>query len=299
MGPIIEKDEKEEYKKIILDMLEEADTVIARHIGVSNQTIIRWKKELIAEGRTTEQAIQEARRQKKEEAERNDSLLAEVLKKLKEGKNKTKIATELKTHRHRIKECEDMLIEQGKITREEIEEKRARREAEDKEKSDDTQENQEIDEILKNKVLNYLELGIDSRRIANSLKISFSTRARISEILIKEGKITEEQIRRNREKRAEQDKELILELLHEGYTNAEIVPFVPVGNIQYVKRIVRNLKSEGLISDKEIEETQFKRKETSRRKIVLDGLEEGLTYQEIADTDETKKLTLKMVSDIK
>lgn len=39
MGTKIEKEEREEYKKIILDMLGEADTVIARRIGVSNQTI--------------------------------------------------------------------------------------------------------------------------------------------------------------------------------------------------------------------------------------------------------------------
>lgn len=296
MRIVIEPKEKEEYKKIILDMLGEADTVIARHIGVSNQTIIRWKKELIAEGRTTEQAIQEARRQKKEEAKRNDTRPAEVLKGLKAGKYNAEIGKELYIHKDRVKEYVDMLIAKGEITEEEIQEARVKRKEEAKKQAEGVQE---VDEDLKDKILRLLNLGIDSQRLCNSLNISNTILKEAKKVLIKEGKITEEQIRENQAKRIIQDKNTVLELLFKGYMPTEIAIQIPLGDRKYVGRIVKKLKAEGRITDKQIEEARFERKETDRRKIIIDGLKQGLTYDEIAEKGITKRLTKKIVSDIK
>lgn len=289
-------EEKEEYKKIILNMLGEPDTVTASKIGVSNQTIIRWKKELIVEGRTTEAEIQEARRKKKEEAKSQDSNKMQVLELLKQGKNKTEIGADLGIHRHLVKKYEDELVAEGTITREEIEEARTRRKKENKEK---VEGGQEITEELKAKVLDYLFLGIDARRIANSLGVSHSTFQETRKILKKEGKITDNQIRESQERRDTEDRIVVLELLFKGYLYPEIAKHIPIGNRLYVRGIVEKLKTEGAITAEQIENAQFERKETERRNHVLDGLRQGLTYDEIAEAYEKKKLTKKMVAKIK
>ncbi len=300
MGIVFDEGEREEYKEIILEMLGEADTVIARHIGVSNKTIIRWKKQLIAEGKTTEEAINEARKQKKEEAKKNDSNPFKVLAGLKEGKSKKEIGTELGIDKNRVKDYEDMLIENGLITREEIKEAREKRKvAAAEEAKKQAEDIQEIDEDLKDRILGLLNLGIDSQRLCNNLNISNTILKKIKKILIKEGKITEEQIRENKAKRTIQDKNTVLELLFKGYMFTEIAIQIPLGNRRYVERIVENLKNEGLITDEQIKKARVERKETVRRKIIIDGLKQGLTYDEIAEEGRTKRLTKKIVSDIK
>ncbi len=94
LKPIFSKEEKEEIKQVILDMISESHGTIAAKVGVDKKTVQNYIKELIEEGRTSKEAIEEAKaRKKKEEWEKKKSIIlagvheGETLEKLEKGAN--------------------------------------------------------------------------------------------------------------------------------------------------------------------------------------------------------------------
>ena len=140
-----------------------------------------------------------------------------------------------------------------------------------------------VDEELEKKILELLLLGISTRKIRNILNIDYTVYTQIKESLKLKSKISDDKIKEAIEEREKRDKITIYKFLILGYNYVEIIATVPYGDKHYISKLVGELKKEGKITDREIEEYRFKRNEKHKKEIILQGLNQGLSCKEIAD----------------
>ena len=140
-----------------------------------------------------------------------------------------------------------------------------------------------MDEEVEKNVLRLLLLGIHVNSIQNLLNRSSEDIQKIKEILKGKGKITEDKIKEALEVRRKRDKSTVYNLLLLGYSYKEIANEIPYADKNYVVRLANNLRKEKLITDAEIEEAKFERNEKYKKEVILNGLEQGLSQEEIIE----------------
>ena len=170
-----------------------------------------------------------------EEKEEDIQLILEALMK---GESYTQIAEDLGRSVAYISKIKDFLIERGMITQETI---------------DSFSKDRTIVVRLKNDILQKFLDGKSKAEIANELNISYATVIRVKNLLIKEGLITEEKIKKLNKKTLKREslKHKALQSFRSGKNASEIALELKI-NISTVMKIRRKLISEGLISEEEI-----------------------------------------------
>ena len=147
-------------------------------------------------------------------------------------------------------------------------------------------------------------------RIAEKIGISTATVRRFRNELIKNGKITDEEIESAAKKRELQEKSQdkyrarVLECLRCGLSIKEIAKKLGIGE-KKVFNIRKALIEEGEMTEKEIEEAVIERKDKERQitvQIVLSGLRKGEKYKEIAENvdigvEAIKKLVSELIKE--
>lgn len=140
-----------------------------------------------------------------------------------------------------------------------------------------------VSEELEEQILKLLLLGISTRKIRNVLKVDYPTFKQTKDSLKLKNKISDDEIKKAVQEREEKDKNTIYKFLTLGYSYVELINTVPYGDRHYIEKLVGKLKDEGRITDEEIEKYRFERNERQKREIILQGLDEGLQYKEIAE----------------
>ena len=296
---IFTEEEKIEYQEIELEMLKDGYTgkEIAEHIGVSERTVGRWKKELIDQNGITQAEINEAREKRKREEETNkiDPVKQFVLKRHLEGKSIREMASEddapagRKVLGRKLKELE-MEGKIPKITDEEAKRKGIEAKSRNAQKSKEEYSKQKIDEKLRKKVLSLLRKGVSNKLIRKKLKITPEILKEVKEQLISKGKITREKIDIVQEERREKDKKRVLRMLLKGAYVKEIESKITCTNGEYVQ-FLKELKAETSITQAQIDKAREERNQRELNEeieFVAEGLKNGLTQQEIVDMYEQK-----------
>ena len=337
-------EEKIEYKSITLNGLKQGQTFteIANHIGISNSMVSAYKRELVAKGAITEEEIEIAKAERKQREKEENPDRKKVLQGLKQGKTYRDISRGVSFSEARVSQVAKELIQEGKITQDEIDkaasenDKKAKlemrimqlvnegkkyREIEEivgygygtirpiiqkleregkvkykKARRNEGRELQtEIDDELIEECLKFLLIGLPPESIQKNLNIEVGIFKEVKKRLIADGKITPAIISEKRAEKKAKDKERVYVLLLRGYSHREIMSDLKYVALGYVQELIRSLKAEGRITDKQIEEAKFESNEREIREYILKGLREGYTQQEIADKDETGYLSREKV----
>ena len=110
------------------------------------------------------------------------------------------------------------------------------------------------------------------------------------------GATNSEKIRRAREEKIQNDEEEVIIYLKRGFTQADILFQKEEFNVAYLSRMVTKLKNEGRITDEEIKEALEQDEDKIEfQKLVLKGMNEGLTVKQIIESDENKYATERRV----
>lgn len=123
---------KEKKKQEVLEKLKEgkSSSEIAEEMELSWQTIYRYTKEFIEKGKMTKEEIKQSNAKNRLNQEHikqiKEDKKQEILEKLKEGKSKSEIAGEIQLCWQTICNYTKELIEEGKITKEEIKQSKAK-----------------------------------------------------------------------------------------------------------------------------------------------------------------------------
>lgn len=254
------EEEKEEFSNIVLEKLQKGISCneIARYIGISARSIQRIRDRLIKEGKITVKQIDEARTQKLADDKEHDEKRQIILKGLREGKNYQEISKDVGYTGEAVSRLARELIQDGRISKSEIDEARERR------------GNQK--DILRQKVLELLKEGKTNKIIERITGVSYRTISRIKDELIQNGRITQEEIDEaakvadtnetleDETENMEIDdnlKEKALELFLQGLVPNTICKRLGVNSINEIKKI--------LIHKKRITQEEIKRARTERR----------------------------------
>lgn len=285
------KFEKDEKIQLILKYKRQglSDNKIEKepNIGKKQSEISRLVRECIRLGLISSEEIELAKEARKKEEKEQDSDRKRILEGVKRGELPTEIEEDTTIGYAQIKNIIIEFIDNGIITEEEIINAR-----EERKKAKEGKEKSFI-EIDKEVLLSHLVLGYDiydtRYRLGNVDPILY---AKLRKELIKEGRITKEEIKAYREKREEEYKKEIFELLKKGTSQRKISSWMgfPLERTQtYIKKI----KIERNISNKEIEKWKAEREDSieKKREAILDGLTKGLTRQEIITSHPKQNLT--------
>lgn len=110
------------------------------------------------------------------------------------------------------------------------------------------------------------------------------------------GATNSEKIRRAREEKIQNDEEEVIIYLKRGFSQADILFQKEEFNVAYLSRMVTKLKNEGRITDEEIKEALEQDEDKIEfQKLVLKGMNEGLTVKQIIESDENKYATERRV----
>lgn len=301
----LEKEQNPDRKRVLEGLRRgELDTEIAKDTIVGDIQVGNIRKSLVKEGLITQEEIDEARQKKMEEQRRRD----EDSKK-EEDKiiDKEKLLSYLilgydtidvkkkmgKPSKETYEQAMNQLIEEKRITLEEIREYRNKKEMKDKEI-----------------VFQELKRGMVQREIAKIIKTSVSRTQTYIEKVKKEKNISDEDILRwknEKESSAEKRKNAVLDGLKKGLTSKEIVNQYPKQKLTVpnVKNIIRLLIEEGIITKGKIQEYRQKRIEENKRKNegklnqfekeMLNYLKNGYEKKEILDLSGKSKDYINMV----
>lgn len=285
------EEEYREFEDIALAMLEDGKSKnqIRIVLGIGSTTIEKIIERLIQTNRITRERMEEIREAKKQaEREEMEARLRPIILDGIEANLSYEHICELDEFDASIatlKKIVKKLKDEGVITDENIK-------ASNREKSREkikVSKYQEVTKDIKKRVLELLEIGVAERRIANILSIDIGILAKIKNELICEGCITRGEIEEVAENRRIQDKETTCKLLKEGYSITEIIENIPYSQRNYIHRFKEQLKREGKITEEEIKEAQYNRKEKHKMECIIAGLRKGLSYEEIANGYQSDK----------
>ncbi len=306
---------KERELSELLESLEqgEGSKEIAEKLGWGESKVAKLKTELIKRGKITKEKIEEYKIQRQEREgtlDALDSKKKKVLEGVSNGETYKEISDYSGVGEARIKAIVKELKDRGFITSEQIEE--ARRNRRSQNQSDNVQDEKRQGEkseekgkqakestrsdMVKLDILSLLQLGVPSRKICEILDISHKLFSDEKEALIKMGKISEEKVKQAQKDKQQKDKEAVYQGLRDGLTAQEILDGIRYQTTNYVHRTQEKLISEKRITKKEIDEAKLNRREKRKMQLVHQGLLQGLTRQEIVDSDEQGELSLQMVA---
>ena len=141
-------------------------------------------------------------------------------------------------------------------------------------------------------IFHYLVLGYDTKAIKYKLGIELKEYKKIVDKFIKEGRITEEEIKEARIKKGEEDKKKVYEYLNMGKTQREIAKEMDVSQT-VVQTLLKKVKAEYQIDNKEIMswKNQLPTSVENKKEAILEGLRQGMSVAEIAQTYSNQGLT--------
>lgn len=273
-----EREKKENKRRsIILKGLSDGKSYekIGKDAERSGARVKQIKEELITEGKITQEEIEEANKKRKEAKQKLKSTVLEMLKQRKTCKEIHLVTG----YSYRlILNIKNELVDEGKIVF-----KRP-----GKVKIEEVEPIDEITEELKEKELELLFRGLAPETIRKVLNFKASyTVNHVKDILITEGRITKELVKKARNERHDNNKELTFKLLLQGYSQRQIAEKIEYANLGYVQKLIKELIDDGRITKEEIERYKFEQNEREIREYILRMLKLGYTQQEIADKDDT------------
>ncbi len=173
------------------------------------------------------------------------------------------------------------IIEAGLITKEEIDQAIEKRKQREKENDPN-----------RKRVLEGLRVGETDKMIANDTTVGEAQVRMIRKTLVKEGVITEEEIKKAKEKRNKQEQienqikyrlteKEVLQYLKLGYENFEVRREKPNFDTKEYKKTIKQLLKKNKITEKEIEENKEKRQQSIKERI-LEALKEGMSLRYMA-----------------
>ena len=277
-----EKEENPDRKKV-LQGLRQGKTYrdISRGVSFSEARVSQVAKELIHEGKITQDEIDRAVRES--ENHKKAKLEMRIIQLVNEGKKYREIEEDVGYGYGTIRPIIQKLEEEGKVKY-----KKAGRNAGGELQT-------EIDDELLEECLKFLLMGLPPESIQKNLNIEVRIFKEIKKKLIAERKITHDIIAEKRAEKKAKDKERVYVLLLRGYSQREIISDLKYVSLLYVQELIQSLKDEGRITDEEIKMPKFENNEREIREQILKGLRNGYTQQEIADNDETGYLNREKV----
>ena len=275
------QDQKEnnQDRQKILEGLREGKNIrqIANGVSVKECRVSQIIRELIKEGKITQEEIDETRKRLDTSEEEKEIVYKFLMKKI----SMKEISRITGYNYEKVREIKRTLAREGKI-----DSGKYIPEIIPKDSGDD------IDEDLKQSIIELYLQGYTSLIICKKLNISSLVEFnRIREVLLKEGKITKEQIATARKEKAKQDEETVYRLLLKGYTQGDITREVEDMSIDKINRIRVKLEAEGRITKEEIERYKFENNEKKILEYVLRMLKQGYSHGEIAENDPNGYLT--------
>ena len=275
------QDQKEnnQDRQKILEGLKEGKNIrqIANGVSVKECRVSQIIRELIKEGKITQEEIDETRKRLDTSEEEKEIVYEFLMKKI----SMKEISRITGYNYEKVREIKRTLAREGKI-----DSGKYIPEIIPKDSGDD------IDEDLKQSIIELYLQGYTSLIICKKLNISSLVEFnRIREVLLKEGKITKEQIATARKEKAKQDEETVYRLLLKGYTQGDITREVEDMSIDKINRIRVKLEAEGRITKEDIERYKFENNEKKILEYVLRMLKQGYSHSEIAENDPNGYLT--------
>lgn len=268
-------------------------------INIHQTEVSRYVREGIELGLIKKDEIKKAENERKEKEKENNPDRKRVLEGLRRGEIDTIIARDTTVGYQQVKNIRLELIEEGIITQDEINEAReaAKRQ---QEKESNLEEKEEI-HIDEEKLLSYLILGYDTEIIMKKMQILDIEQYReIVKKLIKEKRITEQEIREYRERKKREDKAKILEELKKGTSQRKIAKLMDT-TLCRVQTYIKKIKEEENISDEDILNWKAEKENSfeKRKPAVLEGLRQGLSRGEIVEQYPKQELSRGDVKNIR
>lgn len=267
---------------------------IEYELKVKQTTISFYLRKAKEYGLITQEEIDRARLSYRQEVRYDDLRRDLVYQALLDGKLKYDFAKEIGLSPSGARVIQDSLIEEGRITQEQIDEAVARR-------------GKEVQR--KNRAIELFRQGYMNKEISEELGYYLRTVTLIKQAAISEGKLTEEeyiQARKERlarlegkPKKTHQDNsELIeqtLQLLRQG-KNMSFLRKKTGQNAPNMRNIIKKMIAEGYITQSEIDEAREKNAKELERKILI-GLRRGQTQREIQAMFEEGEYSLTLIQE--
>lgn len=279
--------ERQEKKSKVLDRLLAKKTAleIVNELDIPSSTVNRYIDELVDEKKIKREDIVTQREKNREIARnRNEAILTDV----KSGKYRTYLEI---AQKYDVSEALISKIANGKY--EELITQKSVKPAKKAIPISNPEVKLSEDE---KQVLFYLDKGYTYNFIEKKLKKTQKELLKIINDLKIVGATNSEKIRRAREEKIQNDEEEVIIYLKRGFTQADILFQKEEFNVAYLSRMVTKLKNEGRITDEEIKEALEQDEDKIEfQKLVLKGMNEGLTVKQIIESDENKYATERRV----
>lgn len=265
-----------------------SDNQISRRtdLKMTQSQISDYVRRCVKLGLITDEEIEIAREQRNKENKEKDPNRIRILEGLRRGEIDTVIAKDTNISYAQVKNIRIELINEGIITQEEIDIAR--------EKLTENKKNEKVFiEIDKEVLINHLILGYDiydtRYKVGN---VDPDLYARLIKELIKEKRITKEEINKYRLKREEEYKKRILSYLKGGMSQRKIAEIMRF-SLDRTQTYIKKLKEEMNISDEQIKEWKSIKADSvnKKRTAVLGEVTKGLSRREIIEAYPEQNLT--------
>ena len=267
---------------------------IGYELKVKQTTISFYLRKAKEYGLITQEEIDVARSSYRDEVKHDELRRELVYKALLDGKLKYDLAKEIGLSPSGARVIQDSLIEEGRITQEQIDEAVATK-------------GKEVQR--RNKAIEFLRQGYMNKEVCEELGYHQRTVTLIKQAAIREGKFTEEeyiQARKERiagqegkPKKTNQDSseliEQILQLLKQG-KNMSFIRKKTSQNAYNMRKIIKKMIAQGVITQGEIDEARVKTAHELEKKILI-GLRMGQTQREIQAMFEEGEYSLTLIQD--
>lgn len=280
-----------ETEKRIIELLKDGYSLkkICEKLQKNYKEIRQKKKELIEEGFLTEEDIRKGKEDKKRRELQANPKVQTILKNKRKGLSDVAISKMgvIDMNQSQVSSYVRDCVKLGLITSKEIEKAKEEKEKKDKDNNPN-----------RKRVLEGLRLGELDTEIAKYTTVGYQQVKNIRLSLIEEGFITQEEIdsarqkaeiskkqQKQEENKANEviDKEQVLAYLILGYDTYTIRMKMKIADIKEYRKVVQKLKQEKRITEQEIKEYR-ERKEKADKERVLEGLKEGMSQREIAES---------------
>ena len=267
-------------------------TDIAKLVNTKPETIAYIIKRFKQYGLITQQEIEEAREERSKKIRSNDVRKEQVLEQLMQGRTKKDLASELGLSETTLKVIQDSLIDEGRITQNQIEE---------------AVEKQGKQAQKRNKVIQMLMQGYKYEDICQEVGYSHQTVSKIKKQAIRDGRLTEEEYQQAKKQRQsipektekQNEKEntaieqQVLELLRKGKCMYFMRKKTGLSR-DNIQSIVKKLIKQGEITQSEIDIASKEDAKEAEKKVLI-GLKKGYSQRAIVGMFEKGEYTIAYV----
>jgi len=285
--------ENDPDRKKILEGLKQGKNIteISKGVRFKPARVGEIVRELIQEGKITQREIDEAREQFGPRAE----LKEKVCKLFKQKKTYEQMKEELGISTYTISKMKKELLQEGRLTEDDFVKEVGTANDSD---GQEVEKRDTVSVFIKEEVHVLLLRGLSDMLIKKELNKPRVVILKCIEALKAEGKITSEIIEDAKQERRLRDKEKVYRLSMQGYSQKEMVEQILYSYLSYIQELIKELKKEGRLTDKKIQNAKFENNEKENREFVLERLRKGWTRQDISDADPNGYLTVGKVKGI-